>query len=100
LDINNHTGRNQLAPGLQQYAFQTGQALLEIIKRFTMPFHLRSMHARDQNEIHRVATPLELFFDLVAVIAIAAVTASFHHAISHGHGMEMLPNFLFVFAAI
>ena len=65
-----------------------------------MPFHFRSMPARDPGEHHRVATPLELFFDLVAVIAIAAVTAAYHHAISHGHGLAAFPRFLFVFVAI
>lgn len=65
-----------------------------------MPFHFRSMSARDPGEHHRVATPLELFFDLVAVIAIAAVTAAYHHAISHGHGLDAFPRFLFVFVAI
>lgn len=44
-----------------------------------MPFHFRPMPARDQREHHQVTTPLELFFDLVAVIAIAAVTAAYHH---------------------
>ena len=61
---------------------------------------LRHMPARDPDEVHRTATPLELFFDLVAVIAIASVTASFHHAISAGHGVDNLLNFLFVFTGI
>lgn len=55
---------------------------------------------RDPHEPHRVATPLELFFDLVSVIAIASVTAGLHHAISDGHGAEALPKFVFLFLAI
>ncbi|MCB1410111.1 MAG: low temperature requirement protein A, partial [Rhodobacteraceae bacterium] len=47
---------------------------------------LRPVVPRDPDETHRAATPLELFFDLVIVIAIAAVTAAFHHAIAEGHG--------------
>jgi len=61
---------------------------------------LRPMRARDPEEHHRTATQLELFFDLVAVIAIAAVTEAFHHSLSEGHGPEMLGNFAFLFVAI
>lgn len=61
---------------------------------------LSSLPARDPEERHRVATQLELLFDLVTVIAIAAVTASLHHAISEGHGLEKLPTFVFLFIAI
>lgn len=60
----------------------------------------RPMPARDAAEAHRAATQLELFFDLVAVIAIATLTAQFHHAISAGHGVEALPYFLLLFTAI
>ena len=56
--------------------------------------------ARDPNDHHRVATPLELFFDLISVVAIAAITAGLHHAISEGHGLEKLPIFVFLFIAI
>ena len=61
---------------------------------------LIAVPARDPHEEHRAATTLELFFDLVSVIAIAAVTAGFHHAISEGHGIEALPRFVFLFLAI
>jgi len=60
----------------------------------------RHLSARDPHEPHRVATPLELFYDLVSVIAIASVTAGLHHAISEGHGVEALPKFIFLFLAI
>ncbi len=56
--------------------------------------------ARDPHESHRVSTQLELFFDLITVIAIAGVTAALHHAISDGHGLEALPRFVFLFTAI
>ncbi|MEZ5871895.1 MAG: low temperature requirement protein A [Nitratireductor sp.] len=59
-----------------------------------------ALRARDPDESHRAATTLELLFDLVSVVAIAAVTASFHHAISEGHGAEAFPRFLFLFLAI
>lgn len=56
--------------------------------------------ARNPDQHHRAATPLEIFFDLVFVIAIASVTAALHHSISEGHGVEVIPRFLFVFVAI
>ena len=65
-----------------------------------MPGPVRPMTARDRHEPHRAATQLELFYDLVSVIAIAALTAEFHHAISDGHALEALPNFIFTFLAI
>lgn len=65
-----------------------------------MTSRLITIPARDPGEHHRAATTLELFFDLVSVIAIAAVTAGFHHAISEGHGIEALPRFVFLFLAI
>lgn len=61
---------------------------------------LRPLIARDPREGHRAATQLELFFDLVSVVAIASVTVTLHHAISEGHGLEMLPNFIALFVVI
>lgn len=61
---------------------------------------IRPLLPRDPSEAHRPATSLELLFDLVSVIAIAAVTAGYHHAISEGHGLEALPRFIFLFLAI
>jgi low temperature requirement protein LtrA len=65
-----------------------------------MPLALRPMRPRDPHEHHRVSTTLELFFDLVTVLAIAAAAAGFHHSISEGHGLEALPRFAFLFMAI
>ncbi|MFZ1338681.1 MAG: low temperature requirement protein A [Paracoccaceae bacterium] len=59
-----------------------------------------ALNPRDPKEHHRASTTLELFFDLISVIAIAAVTAGLHHAISEGHGLEALPRFVFLFLAI
>ncbi len=61
---------------------------------------LQPLMSRDPHQPHRAATTLELLFDLVSVIAIAAVTAELHHAISDGHGLEAIPRFLFLFLAI
>ncbi len=40
---------------------------------------------RDRAEQHRAATPLELFFDLTFVVAIAAAAAQLHHGLAEGH---------------
>lgn len=65
-----------------------------------MPAALRPLIARDPHEHHRAATTLELFFDLISVIAIAAVTAGLHHGISAGEGIAALPRFIFLFVSI
>ena len=58
------------------------------------------LSARSRNEPHRVATTLELMFDLASVIAIAAAAAGLHHGIAGGHTLEALPRFLFAFFMI
>ncbi|HET9021027.1 MAG TPA: low temperature requirement protein A [Ornithinibacter sp.] len=45
----------------------------------------RPVVARDTGEDHRAATPLELLFDLVFVVAIASNAAQLHHGLSAGH---------------
>jgi low temperature requirement protein LtrA len=55
---------------------------------------------RDRHEPHRSATPLELFFDLVTVLAVAAAAAGLHHALAEGHPVEGVIGFGFAFFAI
>ncbi|HVL21123.1 MAG TPA: low temperature requirement protein A [Amaricoccus sp.] len=55
---------------------------------------------RDRHEPHRAATPLELFFDLVAVLAIAAAGVGLHHSLAEGHAVEGVLGFLCAFFAI
>lgn len=43
------------------------------------------MTARSAGEPHRTATPLELFFDLVFVVAVAQASSALHHAFAEGH---------------
>lgn len=64
------------------------------------PIGLRPMAPRDTQELHRAATPLELLFDLVSVIAIAAAAAGLHHAIAEAHFGEGLIKFAAAFFAI
>jgi len=61
----------------------------------TVPMTPRSPH-----EAHRVATPLELFFDLVFVVAIARAAAGLHHAIAEQHAAAGVLSFAMVFFAI
>ena len=58
------------------------------------------LKARDINEKNRTATPLELFYDLIFVVAIAHVAAAFHHDFSHNHIGHGVVSFIMVFMAI
>ena len=60
----------------------------------------RPMLARDINETHRAATPLELLFDLCFVVAVAVASDRLHHAISEGHVTSGVIGYLMVFFAI
>jgi low temperature requirement protein LtrA len=59
-----------------------------------------TMRARSPHEPHRTATPLELLFDLVFVVAIAQAAAAFHHSITERHALEGLVGFLMSFFGI
>jgi low temperature requirement protein LtrA len=56
---------------------------------------LRRMSGRDPHEPHRVATPLELLFDLTFVIAFGVAASEFAHALVSGHIGAGLAGFLF-----
>lgn len=60
----------------------------------------RVMSGRDIHEDHRVATPLELLFDLTFVVATAAAAAQLHHATAEGHLVAGLAGFVLTFFAI
>ncbi|MEM8485737.1 MAG: low temperature requirement protein A [Bacteroidota bacterium] len=66
----------------------------------TLKTHVRPMVGRDKDETHRAATPLELFFDLISVIAIAAAATELHHAIAEDHLGEGLIGFVLTFFGI
>jgi low temperature requirement protein LtrA len=57
------------------------------------------MSGRDPDEAHRASTPLELFFDLCFVVAVAAVAATLHHDLAHGH-LAGVGGYAMVFFAI
>ncbi|MFE4915308.1 low temperature requirement protein A [Streptomyces sp. NPDC056652] len=58
---------------------------------------LRRMTARSRAEAHRAATPLELFFDLCFVVAVAQAGVRLVHALAEGHTATGLIGYLFVF---
>ncbi|SIR54453.1 low temperature requirement protein A [Micromonospora avicenniae] len=60
----------------------------------------RRMTGRRRDEPHRTATPLELFFDLCFVVAVAQAADSLHHALSEGHLDLAVGRYLMVFFAI
>ena len=64
------------------------------------PPELRPMQARDVHQPHRVATSLELLFDLVTVIAVASAAAGLHHAIAGGHATDGVVRFAMAFFGI
>src|SRR5688572_10131224 len=65
-----------------------------------MPTYFARMRARSPHEPHRASTPLELFFDLVFVVAIAQAASGLHHAVAEAHVVEGLQGYLMVFFAI
>ena len=60
----------------------------------------RPMGPRSTTESHRASTPLELFFDLCFVVAVAQAGSSLHHAYSDGHSGDAISAFPLVFFAI
>ena len=63
------------------------------------PFRV-PMRARSPHEPHRAATPLELLFDLVFVVAIAQAASGLHHAVAEAHIGQAITNYTMVFFGI
>ncbi|MEU6669728.1 low temperature requirement protein A [Streptomyces sp. NPDC046727] len=61
---------------------------------------LRRLTARGRDEAHRVASPLELFFDLCFVVAIAQAGVQLVHALTEGHAGSGILNYAMAFFAI
>lgn len=68
--------------------------------RGTRVLNLRRMTARRTDEAYRSSTPLELFFDLCFVAAVAQAASHLHHDLSGGHLGHAMGNYLWVFFAI
>lgn len=58
------------------------------------------MAARSRDERGRTATPLELFFDLCFVVAIAQAGARLVHALAEGHPGTGVVGYFFVFFGV
>jgi low temperature requirement protein LtrA len=58
------------------------------------------MRPRDPAEPHRAASALELFFDLVFVVAVAIASQNLHHFETEGHVADGVGAYLMVFFAI
>ncbi|WSP38953.1 low temperature requirement protein A [Streptomyces sp. NBC_01244] len=65
-----------------------------------MPVAYVPMTARSRDEGHRASTPLELFFDLCFVVAIAQAGAQLVHALAEGHPGTGLISYFFVFFGV
>lgn len=58
------------------------------------------MVPRSRDERHRTSTPLELFFDLCFVVAVAQAGGQLAHALAAGHVAQALPHYFFVFFGV
>ncbi|MCE7001965.1 low temperature requirement protein A [Kibdelosporangium philippinense] len=58
------------------------------------------MRPRGRHERHRTATPLELFFDLCVVVAVAQAGSQLAHALGDGHIQQGIAGYLVVFFSI
>lgn len=66
----------------------------------TPRFHLSRMRPRDPAQPHRTASSLELFFDLVFVVAVSIASAQLHHALAHADFVHGITSYAMVFFAI
>ncbi|MEU4673650.1 low temperature requirement protein A [Amycolatopsis sp. NPDC023774] len=58
------------------------------------------MRPRDPTEAGRAASTLELFFDLVFVVAVSIAAGQLHHGLTEGHVLDGILNYCFVFFGI
>lgn len=63
-------------------------------------FRLVPMGPRDPAEAGRAASTLELFFDLVFVVAVSIAAGRLHHGLTEGHVLDGIAGYGFVFFGI
>ena len=63
-------------------------------------FHLNTMRLRDPAEPGRTASTLELFFDLVFVVAVSIAAVQLHPALTENHIVDGVVSYAFIFFAI
>lgn len=61
---------------------------------------IKPLKPRDPHESHRVATSLELLFDLIFVVAIATAGQQLHHSMIENHVTSGLTQYFMVFFAL
>ncbi|GAQ62155.1 low temperature requirement protein A [Streptomyces scabiei] len=61
---------------------------------------VRRLVARGRGEEHRVASPLELLFDLCFVVAVAQAGVQLVHSVAEAHAAEGIANYAMAFFAI
>ncbi len=66
----------------------------------TPRFHLLRMLPRDPSQPHRVASSLELFFDLVFVVAVSTASGQLHEALAEGEFLHGITSYAMIFFAI
>jgi low temperature requirement protein LtrA len=92
------------APGQRRAGWHTLQVMSEVEPRRpdtkVEAHRLRRMSGRDPHEQHRVATPLELLFDLTFVIGFGIAASEFAHALAEDHIETGLVAFAFATFAI
>ncbi|MFE6735308.1 low temperature requirement protein A [Microbacterium sp. NPDC057650] len=66
----------------------------------TTRFRLSRMLPRDPDQPHRAASSLELFFDLVFVVAVSIASADLHHELAAGHLANGVLTYVLVFFGI
>jgi len=69
-------------------------------RRSAAAHRVRRMSGRDPHEEHRVATPLELLFDLTFVVAFGVAANEFAHMLAENHVGAGLLGFLFATFAV
>lgn len=66
----------------------------------TRRLRLPRMTGRSPHESHRAASPLELLFDLVFVVAVSQASQNLHHGIIEGHAAAATLSYAMVFFAV
>ena len=76
-------------------------AILTGVNSLSTPrLRLTRMVPRDPAQPHRAASTLELFFDLVFVVAVSIASAQLHHALSHGDFVHGITSYAMIFFAV
>lgn len=70
------------------------------ISQLTSRFRLQPVLPRDPNEPGRAASSLELFFDLVFVVAVSVASVQLHHSLTEGHVLTGVLHYAIAFFGI